>query len=78
MMGDWEDVFGSRGMSEDIAPWEHPCWNDEWEHDLLKKGYKSLKEWNSIGRSVKKGEKGTRLPCAKITVFHESQTITRS
>lgn len=73
-MGDWEDVFGSAGMSEDFAPWDSPCWNDDWEHELRDSGYKTVEEWNSLGRSVKKGEKGKYLPCAKIRVFSESQT----
>lgn len=55
---------------------EKPCWNDDWEHELRNDGYKTVKEWNSVGRSIKKGEKGKYLPCAKVTVFSESQTIT--
>ena len=77
-MGDWEDVFGSAGMSEDFAPWDSPCWNDDWEHELRNDGYKTVKEWNSVGRSIKKGEKGRYLPCAKIRVFNESQTTASS
>lgn len=73
-MGDWEDIFGSAGMREDFAPWDSPCWNDDWEHELRDNGYKTVAEWNSLGRSVKKGEKGSYLPCAKIRVFSESQT----
>lgn len=55
-------------------PWDYPSWNDEWEDELCDNGHMTVKEWNSVGRSVKKGEKGTYLPCAKTMVFCESQT----
>ncbi|WP_090504204.1 hypothetical protein [Pseudomonas borbori] len=73
-MGDWEDTFGAAGMSADFAPWDSPCWNDDWEHELRAIGYLTLKEWNASGRVIKAGEKGTFLPCAKLMVFSESQT----
>ena len=56
--------------------YDNPCWNDDWEHELRDNGYKTVKEWNSLGKVVKKGEKGKYLPCAKIRVFSESQTTT--
>ena len=75
-MGDWEDTFGSAGMSEDFSPWNSPCWNDDWEHEYLNDdSYKTVSEWNGIGKIIKKGEKGTYLPCAKKRVFLESQTV---
>jgi hypothetical protein len=73
-MGDWEDYVGSAGMSADYEPWESPCWNDDWEHEIRNNGNKTVEEWKSFGRRVKKGAKGTWLPCAKISVFNESQT----
>lgn len=55
-------------------PWDSPCWNDDWEHELRAKSHNTSQEWNQLGRIVKKGEKGRFLPCARITVFSESQT----
>ena len=49
-MEDWEDTFGSVGMSGDFAPWDSPSWNDDWEYDLIEDGYKTVKEWNALGR----------------------------
>ncbi len=74
-MGDWEDAFGSAGMSADFAPWESPTWNNDWEYELREKGYLTVEEWNQKGRSVIKGQKGTWLTSAKVAVFSESQTI---
>ena len=54
--------------------YDSPCWNDDWEHDLRDGGSKTLEELNSVGRVINKGEKGTYLPCAEITVFSESRT----
>lgn len=73
-MGEWENMFGAEGMSADFAPWESPCWNNDWEVELRENGNLTVKEWNERGRLVKEGEKGTWLPCAKVTVFNESQT----
>ncbi|MGE6171029.1 hypothetical protein ACLHZW_17480 [Aeromonas media] len=73
-MGDWEDVFGESGMQADFAPWDSPCWNDDWEHELRENGNLTVREWNREGRGIKKGEKGRWLPCAKVTVFAEAQT----
>lgn len=56
--------------------WDNPCWNDDWEHELRDNGYKTVEEWNEVGRIVKNGEEGRYLPCAKIKVFSESQTTT--
>ncbi len=61
--------------SEGNFAWDSPCWNDDWEHELRDNGYKTVEEWNKVGRIIKKGEKGRYLPCAKIRVFSESQTI---
>lgn len=60
--------------SEGNFAWDNPCWNDDWEHEFRDNGFKTVKEWNSVGRTIVKGEKGKYLPCAKITVFSESQT----
>lgn len=75
-MGDWQDGYDAGLWGEDGIPYgiDSPCWNDDWEHELRDNGYKTVKEWNLLGRSVKKGEKGRYLPCAKIRVFSESQT----
>jgi len=62
--------------SEGKFAWDDPCWNDDWEHDLRSKGFNSLWYWeNGERRTVKKGEKGRYLPCARETVFSRSQTI---
>lgn len=37
--------------------------------------YKTLKEWNAIGRAVKKGEKGRYSSNKKAVVFNEEQTL---
>lgn len=75
---DWDYINEHMGgHGEDALPnfMNDPCFNDDWEQSLRDKGYQTVKEWNSVGRSVKKGEKGKHLPCARITVFAESQTI---
>lgn len=54
--------------------WDSPCWNDDWEHNLRYSGYKTVEEWNEVGRIIKNGEEGRYLPCAKIRVFSKSQT----
>ncbi len=76
-MGDWQDGYDAGWWGEDGIPYgiDSPCWNDDWEHELRDDGYKTVKEWNSIGRIIKKGEKSMYLPCAKIHVFSECQTI---
>ncbi len=61
--------------SEGDFAWDSPCWNDDWEHELRDNNYKTVEEWNKLGRIIKKGEEGRYLPCAKIRVFNESQTI---
>ena len=74
-MGDFEDVFGSAAMSADFAPWDSPCWNDDWEQSYLDNDdYKTVSQWNKIYRYIKKGEKGKYLPCARVRLFHKSQT----
>lgn len=80
-MSDWEDFCDSKGWAND----EHATdrlidhinrGNEEEEgYNLREEGYKTVKEWNAVGRSVKKGEKGIYLPHAKIRVFNEPQTI---
>ena len=65
-------LWGDDGMPYGI---DTPSWNDDWEHELRAKGYRTVKEWNDIGRRVKKGEKGTYLSCAKIRVFSQGQTL---
>ncbi len=75
-MGDWEDTFGSAGMSEDFSPWDSPCWNDDWEQEILQNfEFRTASEWNLSGRIVKKGENGIKLPCARKVLFEKSQTI---
>lgn len=76
-MGDWEDGKDAGLWGDDGIPYgiDSPCWNDDWEQELLSNGYQTVNDWNLEGRSVKKGEKGTYLPCARMTVFNESQTI---
>ena len=70
-MGDWQNIMS---MSGDYSPWDSPCWNDDWEHELREDGYLTVQEWNALGKIVKKGEKGMFLPCARIMVFRETQT----
>ena len=70
-MGDWQNIMSMNG---DYSPWSSPCWNDDWEHELLADGYRTIQEWNALGRIVTKGKKGMFLPCARIMVFSESQT----
>lgn len=76
-MGDWQDGYDQGIWGLDGIPYgiDSPCWNDNWENELLYKGYMTLQQWNFEGRTVKQGEKGIYLPCAKIHVFRESQTI---
>ncbi|MFC3032889.1 hypothetical protein ACFOEE_10190 [Pseudoalteromonas fenneropenaei] len=76
-MGDWQDGYDAGLWGADGIPYgiDSPCWNDDWEHELRDQGYKTVKEWNDVGRSVKKGEEGKYLPCAKIRVFSEDQTV---
>lgn len=73
-MGGWQRDMSMRG---DYSPWDNPCWNDDWEHELRENGYSTVQEWNRMGRTVKEGEKGRYLPCARVTVFRESQTVPR-
>jgi len=80
-MSDWEDFCNSMGWAND----EHAIdrlrnfidsGNEiDKEENLREDGYKTVKEWNAIGRIVKKGEKGMYLPYAKIRLFSESQTV---
>lgn len=80
-MSEWEDFCGSMGWAND----EHATdrlinyidrGNErELEDQLREDGHKTVKEWNAIGRNVKKGEEGRYLPYGKIRVFSESQTI---
>ena len=55
--------------------WDSPCWNNDWEYDLIGDGHKTLQEWNKENRTIAKGEEGIYLPCAKKTVFDKAQTI---
>lgn len=79
-MSDWEDFCDSMGWANDehatdrLIDYIDSGNEKEKEESLREDGYKTLKEWNAIGRSVKKGEKGICLPYAKIRVFSESQT----
>lgn len=70
-MSDWQNIMS---MDGDYSPWDSPCWNDDWEHELRDDGYMTVQEWNKRGKNVTKGAKGRFLPCARITVFEESQT----
>tara|TARA_Y100000310_G_scaffold27153_1_gene25834 strand:+ start:4531 stop:4905 length:375 start_codon:yes stop_codon:yes gene_type:complete len=76
-MGDWQGGYDAGLWGADGIPYgiDSPCWNDNCEHELLDQGYKTVKEWKDVGRSVKKDEKGKYLPCAKIRVFSEDQTL---
>lgn len=56
------------------GPWDNPCWNDDWEIDLIAKGYKTLAQWNDLGRVVKSGKKGIYLSCARHYVFNLQET----
>lgn len=57
------------------GPWvNNPCWNDDWERDLLSDGYKTMAIWNKLGRVVKKNEKGIYLSCARCYVFNIEET----
>ena len=75
-MGDWQDGYDAGLWGADGIPYriDSPCWNNDWEVELRNEGFKTVKEWNKLGRKIKKGEKGTYLPCLKITVFNENQT----
>ncbi|RZG43032.1 hypothetical protein [Acinetobacter wuhouensis] len=64
----------SEYYSPDNGPWDNPCWNDDWEIDLLAKGYKTLAQWNNLGRVVKSGKKGIYLSCARRYVFNIQET----
>jgi len=60
--------------SPDGGPWDDPCWNNDWEIDLLAEGYKTLAQWNDLGRVVKSGKKGIYLSCARCYVFNIQET----
>lgn len=60
--------------SPDGGPWDDPCWNNDWEIDLLAEGYKTLAQWNDLGRVVKSGKKGIYLSCARRYVFNIQET----
>lgn len=60
--------------SPDGGPWDDPCWNNDWEIDLLAEGYKTLAQWNDLGRVVKRGKKGIYLSCARRYVFNIQET----
>lgn len=80
-MSDWEDFCDSMGWANDehatdrLIDYIDRGNEKEEEENLREDGYKTVKEWNAIGRSVKKGEKGKYLPYAKVRVFSESQTV---
>lgn len=61
--------------SEGRFPSDDPCWNSDWEDKLVLSGYKTIREWNSLGRVVKKGSTGIYLRCARKNVFNVSQTF---
>lgn len=79
-MSDWEYFCDSMGWANDehatdrLIDYIDRGNEKEEEENLREDGYKTVKEWNAVGRFVKKGEKGTYLPHAKIRVFSESQT----
>ena len=78
MGSDWDFINDHMGGHDgDGLPrfMNNPCFNDDWEHELRNNGYKTVQEWNELGRRVKKDEKGKYLPCAKVKVFKESQTL---
>jgi hypothetical protein len=56
-------------------PWDDPCWNDDWEHEYKDDMFKTMSEWNSANRIIKKGEIGKFLPCRGRRVFGKSQTV---
>ena len=60
--------------SSDGGPWDSPCWNDDWEVELLDRGYKTMAQWNNLGRVIKKGQKGIYLSCARCYVFNIKET----
>lgn len=80
-MSEWEDFCDSMGWANDgyatdrLIDYVDRGNEKEKEDNLRENGYKTIKEWNNIGRNVKKGEKGIYLPYAKIRVFCESQTV---
>lgn len=61
--------------SDGNFPWDHPCWNNDWEVELKQDGYKTMHDWNLLGRVIKKGEKGVYLRCERSTVFKIDQTF---
>jgi len=74
-MGDWDDFCASRGWANDEYAVDKLINHiergnkEEQERELRENGYKTVNEWNAVGRSIKKGEKGiSRL-------FSEEQTI---
>lgn len=76
-MGDWQDGYDAGLWGIDGIPYgiDSPCWNDDWEHDLRADGYKTVAEWNSIGRSVKKAKKAYIFHVQKYvySVNHKQQ-----
>ena len=85
-MSDWEDLCDSMGWTNDEHATdklidyinhhnEEERYSKEEENYLLETGYKTVKEWSEIGRSVKNGVPGTYLRYAKIMVFSESDTV---
>jgi hypothetical protein len=76
-LGDWQDgydkgIWGLDGMPYGI---DSPCWNDNWEYQLRNQGYMTVVEWVLEGRTIKKGEKGRYLPCAKKYVFRKHKQL---
>lgn len=79
MGSDWDYINEHMGGHDEHGLpnfMKDPCFNDDWELKLREDGYKTMKEWNSMGISIMKGEKGKYLPCAEMWVFSESQTTT--
>ncbi|WP_111859595.1 hypothetical protein [Acinetobacter sp. CFCC 10889] len=60
--------------SPDGGPWDDPCWNNDWEIELLTQGYKTMAQWNDLGRVIKSGKKGIYLSCARRYVFDVQET----
>lgn len=79
-MSDWDDFCSGMGWANDeyaadkLYDLIENGYKKEQESELLKQGYKTVKEWNAIGRSVKKGEKGSYLPYSNTIAFSEDQT----
>lgn len=76
MVSDWEETCEMMGwgISDDI---DWGGWDDDADdYEINRDKYKTISEWNSAGRIIKKGEKGIRLsPRYKLYLFTKSQTV---